>query len=117
MIAGRVAKYISGNPNAQQRNNTITLYHNITYGSRFEDEASAVRKIIQRGVQAVEENTTVALRVYCKSNLTAALIMHNSTAPKKAHSDETNVVYEFVCPDDACRRRSTNYIGLTRKTL
>ena len=43
--------------------------------------------------------------------------MRNNTAPKKAHEDETNVVYEFTCPDDACRRRSTNYVGLTRQTL
>ena len=43
--------------------------------------------------------------------------MRNNTAPKRVHEDETNIVYEFTCPDDACRRRDVNYIGLTRKTL
>ena len=61
VISGRIGKYISGNSASQNNNTTITLYHNISYGSRYEEEANAVRKIIQRGVQTVEDNTTVAL--------------------------------------------------------
>ena len=101
----------------QFNNHNLSLYHNLSYGSNYEAEVQAVKKIIDRGVQAIDENTTVALRVFCRSQLTASLVMRNSTAPRKAHRNETNVVYEFVCPDEACRPRNINYIGLTRKTL
>ena len=93
------------------------LYHNISYESKFEEEANAVKKMIPQGVQPVDDNTKIVLRMYCRSQLTASLVMRNNTAPKKALEDETNVVYEFTCPDDACRRRNTNYVGLTRRTL
>ena len=117
VIGSRIAKFLSANQNPQSENNTITLYHNISYGSRYSDEVNALKKIIDRGVQTVDENARIALRVYCRSHLTASLVMRNSTAPKRVHEEETDVVYEFVCPDDACRHRNINYIGLTRKTL
>ena len=59
----------------------------------------------------------VVLRTYSKPNLTSSLLMRNSTAPKVTHANETNIVYEFKCPDDACQRRSITYIGLTTTTL
>ena len=59
----------------------------------------------------------VNLRTYCKPNLTASLLMRNSTAPRRQEDQETNVVYQFTCPDDACQRRKTTYIGLTTTTL
>ena len=117
VIRGRVSKLVTGNQNPEAKPNIITLYYNLAYGSRYKEEAEAVRKIIDRGVQAAEDNTEVSLRVYCRSHLTAALVMRNSTAPRKSQEDETNVVYKFVCPDDACQHRNINYIGLTRKTL
>ena len=43
--------------------------------------------------------------------------MRNSTAPRKPHDQETNIVYHFKCPDDACQRRNIRYIGLTTTTL
>ena len=43
--------------------------------------------------------------------------MRNSTAPRKTHEQESNVVYHFECPDDACQRRQISYIGLTTSTL
>ena len=112
----RIANFTQGNSTNERDNNTIMLYHNLSYASNYEDEADAVKKIIARGVTAVDDNTNIAVRVYCKSQLTASLVMRNSTAPKKALENETNVVYEFSCPDDACRRRSVTYVGLTRQT-
>ena len=117
VIGRRIAKFLSTNPNPKSENNTITLYHNISYGSRYTDEVNALKKIIDRGVQTVDERARIALRVYCRSHLTASLVMRNSTAPKRVHQEETDVVYEFVCPVDACQHRNINYIGLTRKTL
>merc|ERR1711872_640934 len=43
--------------------------------------------------------------------------MRNNTAPKRDHESETNVVYHFVCPDETCRIRNIDYIGLTTQTL
>ena len=43
--------------------------------------------------------------------------MRNSIAPKKSQDLQTNIIYHFRCPDDACQRRSESYIGLTTTTM
>ena len=105
----------------QEKINTtgkIIIYHHLTYGSKFKKETEAVTKIIKRGVNPLEPFDDVIVRTYSRPNYTSALLMRNNTAPKPEHNEETNVVYQFVCSDDACRQRKVDYyIGLTSQTL
>ena len=74
MIGRRIARFISGNQNSLNKSNTVTLYHNISYGTRYDEEVNALRKIIERGVEAVEENTKnlssgiLQIPAYCFTN-------------------------------------------------
>ena len=103
--------------NDKSEDKKVIVYHHITYGSHYREETEAVRKIIKRGVNPLAPFEEVVVRTYSRPNYTASLLMRNNTAPKVEHDAETNVVYHFVCPDDACRHRNVGYVGLTTQTL
>ena len=95
----------------------VIIPHCMTYGPSFQDESDAVRKIVKRGVEPVESHGPISLRIYCRPNLTASLVMKNNNTPRPALENETNVVYRFECTVGACRGRSIDYIGLTTTSL
>ena len=95
----------------------ITLYYKLNYGTAYKQETEAVKNIIKRGVQTTNSETKIDLRVYCKPNQMASLVMRNSTAPPKEKEAKTNVVYKFLCPERDCEPSSVSYIGLTSTTL
>ena len=76
-----------------------------------------MRRIVERGAIPLAPYEKLVLRTYCKPTLTASLLMRNSTAPRITHENETNIVYQFKCSDDACQRRNITYIGLTTTKL
>lgn len=118
VISGRLNKYMQKDKKADENDNrTITIYHKMTFGSQYEKECDAVRKIIKRGVSPSEPYEEISLRIYCQQSSISSLIMKNNIKPRRQHADETDVVYHFICPAVACQRRKADYIGLTTATI
>ena len=95
----------------------IPLYYRMNYGTKFKDESQVFRGIIQRGVSTINPEEKLDLRIYCRPNQMASLVMRNCTAPPKEKETRTNIVYKFICPERNCESSETSYIGLTRTTL
>ena len=109
-------KFTSGPQQPENTKEKIVIYHQNHFHDRYQDECSALRNIITRGVTPTNQNTEVDLRIYCKPSLTRSLVMRNSTAPRAPREDSTNVVYKFSCMEGHCDGSST-YIGRTSSTL
>ena len=95
----------------------ISLYYRMNYGTKFQEESKVIRGIIRRGVTTVDPDKRIDLRIYCRPNQMASLVMKNSTAPPKEKEERTNIVYKFKCPERDCESSEVSYIGLTRTTL
>ena len=95
----------------------LTLYYQLNYGTAFKDECRTLRGIIQRGVTPKAPYQNVNLRIYSKPNLVASLVMKNSTAPDVSKEMWTNVVYKFTCAEEMCKSPSKTYIGHTTTTI
>ena len=103
--------------NEENKEDNIVIYHHVTFGSQYKQETEAVKKIVERGATPLQPHGKITIRTYSRPNYTASLLMRNNTAPKREHEAETNVIYHFTCPDDACRHRTADYVGLTTRTL
>ena len=117
VISSVLNKYSDEDATSKCNTNRIVIPHCMTYGTNFQPESDTVRRIVKHGVSPVDSQEEVTLRIYCRPNLTASLIMKNSNTPKPALENETNVVYRFECTVGACRGRKVDYIGLTTTTL
>lgn len=95
----------------------ITIYHRIHFSTAYKKEAEVIRNIIQRGVLTTNPEEKLDIRIYCKPNQLASLIMRNSTVPPKEKEVKTNVVYKFKCPEGNCESPENTYIGHTSTTL
>ena len=105
----------TGRPNYDD--SKISIYYRMNYGTAYNQESQAIRGIIRRGVTATEENRKIDLRIYCRPNLMASLIMKNSSVPPKEKEEKTNVVYKFKCSEGNCESPESIYIGFTTTTL
>ena len=118
VISQKISHFIEKKANNRtEKEKTITVYHQMSYGTQHEKEVEALKNIIRRGVDVQKPFEHLSLRIYCRPNTTSSLIMRNSTTEKRSLEETTNVVYEFKCPVDACKHRTITYIGLTTTTL
>ena len=91
------------------------LYYRNYMNSAYTTDERTLKQIISRNVKATGENK-VRLQIYYKSLKSKNLFMKNNPA-KKETLKRTNVVYKFSCPNEDCRLRSVDYIGVTTTTL
>ena len=96
---------------------SITIYYRMNYSTAYKKEAEAIRNIIKRGVQTTIPEEKIDLRIFCRPNQLASLVMRNSTVPPKEKEARTNVVYKFKCPEGNCESPENTYIGHTSTTL
>ena len=117
VIAHQMNKFVNSKEIEKRDEKIIKIYHQMTYGTNHDQEVEVLKKIIQRGVEILEPFERLSLRVFCRPRTTASLVMRNNTTDGKSLEEETNVVYQFICPVGACQHRNTTYIGLTTTTL
>ena len=99
------------------REENLIIYHRLQYGSAYKDECEALRGIISRNVTPKAPYKNIQLRIYCKPNLVATMVMKNNTAPGLSKEEWTNVVYKFSCPEEMCKSPIQDYLGHTRTTI
>ena len=117
VINNVLTKHIEREPTTKQTENNIIISHCMTYGSMFRQESDAIRHIVKRGVAPVEPHGDVTLRIYCRPNLTASMVMRNNNAPRPSMENESHVVNRYECTVGACRGRGIDYVGLTTTTV
>ena len=103
--------------NNTNKEETLVVYHRLTYGSAYKDECQALRGIFDRGITPKQPIKNIHLRLYSKPNLVSSMIMKNSTAAGRAKEMCTNVVYKFTCSEEMCKSPSKDYVGHTKTTL
>ena len=66
----------------------------------------------------IDEDDRLSLTIYYKNKKTNQLITKNNSARKEDYLHQTNVLYEFSCPQKNCRLLQTEkYIEMTSTTL
>ena len=83
--------------------------------SAYRTDERILNKIISKNVKGTGENK-IKLHIYYKSKTTKNMFMKNNMA-KTETLKRTNVVYKFSCPNEDCRLRSVDYIGVTTTSL
>jgi hypothetical protein len=84
----------------------------------YKEDERALQQIIRRNVRCNEENDRINVIIYYKNSLTSNLIMNNNPIKKKCPLQQTNVLYEFSCPQEGCKLlNNIKYVGLTSTTL
>ena len=119
VICNKLDKYINGKQNNNiAKENEIILYHKLDFSTHFKEDADAVRNIVKRGVAPRAPFEKITMRIFCRSPKVSELIMKNNTLKKnKSIEKMSHVVYHFTCNVDGCKRRKSNYIGLTTQTV
>ena len=92
-------------------NNPVLSQPNVQKYKRTENQ---IRKIINRDVEATQENGKVNLRIYYKNRkLKNLFIKNNELKPL----EESSVVYKYICDQETCLVEQRSYIGCTTVTI
>ena len=88
--------------------------------SAYKVDEKVLKKIISDNVKCKSENTKLQVIIYYNNMKTKNLTMKNNLGGKKRELSQTNVIYEYKCPEDECFRHQTinyGYLGYTTCTL
>ena len=73
-----------------------------------------LKNIIKKHVKSENE---IKLCIFYKNRKLKNLLIRNQPARNFLQGDQSNVVYQFKCPEDGCSTVSSLYIGYTTCTL
>ena len=78
----------------------------------------AITNIIKRHIKSIEKQKQIKLIIYYTKSKTSNLIVRNNNSAK-IPLNQTNVIYEFICPFQECglENKNNNYNGYTTTTL
>ena len=95
--------------------NTSHIYYRNYMNSQHKTDEKVLKNIVSKNVKATDSNV-LKLHIYYQNMKTKNLVLKNNPV-KKEKLKRTNVVYKFSCPNEDCRLRSVNYIGVTSTSL
>lgn len=110
-----VAKSDSGA--AADSEHTIQLFYRNHMSSAYKVDERVIHEIINENVTCVNTADRLRLVIYYKNSKTSSLLIRNNLSIKHDKLKRTNVIYQFTCPDEDCRLRGINYIGVTTTSL
>ena len=105
---------IMGTAPAADTSSKIILPYRGIMSSAYKEDEKAMRKIISDHVAPADDNTTVELLIYYKTQRTSQLVMKNGPAKPVDKLKKCRIVYKFLCPESGC---TASYIGKTSTTL
>ena len=104
------------NRQTKPKNESVcTVYYRNYMNSAHRTDERVLKNIVSKNVKGTGENKIV-LQIYYKSRKSRNLFMRNNLA-RTEMLKRTNVVYRFSCPNEDCRLRSVDYIGVTTTSL
>jgi hypothetical protein len=97
---------------------THKVYYNNQMSLAYKTDERVLQEIVQRNVRCNSPDDRLKLIVYYTNKKVNQLVMCNNPNLKRDCLQQTNVVYEFKCPEEDCRLlQNVNYIGETTTTL
>ena len=104
------------NRQTKPKNRSVcNLFYRNYMNSAYRTDERILKNIVAKNVKGTGENE-VNLQIYYKSKKTRNLFMRNNLT-KTETLKRTNVVYKFSCPNEDCRLRPVDYIGVTTTSL
>lgn len=111
-------------PIAQTNNSNpgekFSVFYKNQMNSAYKIDEKVLKKIINDNVKCKKENSELQLVIYYNNMKTKNLVMNNNLSRNKRELSQTNVIYEFQCPQNECLHHpSINYVylGYTQCTL
>ena len=101
------------NPNSTSHN----LYYCNQMTPAYKTDERVLQDIVKQNVSCSNPNDTIKLVIHCKNKNVSNQIMKNNISQNPNPSQHSNVGYEFSCPNEGCKLRNMNYIGMTTTTL
>ena len=89
-------------------------YHNQMHGNYRLDER-IIKEIIKENAYCKDPNQDLKVIVYYTNKKTSNLIMKNNLTSRNSTLQQTNVIYEFSCPNP--HSKAEKYIGMTQATI
>ena len=115
---------LHNNEEKRDRKDNINLFYRPQMHTAYKGEERVMKNIIKSHVKCVDPSKTLNIIIYYNTTKTSSLVMINNTHNKKqrmkknGYLQRTNVIYQYDCPEDGCRRLNTGkYIGATTTTL
>ena len=95
---------------------TIQLYYRNFMSTAHKVDERALHEIVSNYVTCTNPSDKLKLTIYYQNQKTSQLLIRNNPMSKDKLK-RTNVVYKFSCPNEDCRLRNVNYIGVTTTSL
>ena len=102
-------------PTSSQQDIPLNIYYNNQMHKDYKVEERVLKEIICNNVKSTDPNQRINVIFYYKNRRTANLIMRNNLNTNHSDLQQTNVIYNFMCPLPHCK--AEQYIGLTQTTL
>ena len=99
---------------------TVRLFYKNQMNSAYKVDEKVLKKIINDNVKCKGENSKLQFVIYYNNMKTKNMVMKNNMSAKKRELSQTNVIYEFTCPQNECFHHPTinnGYLGFTTCTL
>ena len=112
-------------PTPQNTHNATTtekvrLFYKNQMNSAYKIDEKVLKKIINDNVKCKGENSKLQMIIYYNNMKTKNMVMKNNMSGKKRELSQTNVIYEFTCPQNECFHHPTinnRYLGFTTCTV
>ena len=113
---------VTNNDNDQKVDcSMIKIYYQNQMHTEYKTDEKVVKKILHANISCKDSSNKLNVVVYYKNAKSKDFVMKNNLYRKKGREiDQSNIIYEFKCPEDECvRHPSLNnvYIGHTTCTL
>ena len=115
----KVTKQTSQNNNHATTTEKVRLFYKNQMNSAYKIDEKVLKKIINDNVKCKGENSKLQMIIYYNNMKTKNMVMKNNMSGKKRELSQTNVIYEFTCPQNECFHRPTmnnGYLGYTTCT-
>ena len=84
----------------------------------YKTDERVLKEIIARNVTCTNSHDKLTLIIYYKNTKVSSLIMRNNMTKDNSLLKQTNVVYQFTCPEEGCKLLpNASYIDVTTTSV
>ena len=104
----------------KEKPSSIPVYYKNQMNDAYKVDEKVIKKIIKDNIRCTNEKTEIKMVIYYNNLKTKSLIMQNNLTAKKRELSQTNIIYQFDCPENECiHENNVNnvYLGFTHCTM
>ena len=117
VIDNLIHKFINGKqkPRSNETENSIKVYYQAQMHNNYKIDEKIINDIVKKNTKCADPKQKLKFIIYYKNPPTSNLVMKNNLTAPNSPLQQTNVVYQFTCPNLHCQ--AERYIGMTQTTL